>query len=211
MPGLNEQVKLPDVSLPSEARPPLGLPNGSIRALLTLLVVAVVIVQVVRGGEVEAMWVETLMIAMAHYFTSRRFIDLAPEMVRQLEAEGRIETESNPLYLPRHSVRVILVLAFVGLTIYLYRDARLFQLQSLSILGVIFAYLLGIVVRSFVSWWSRSGHTQGIRGWEDVKAIVVLCVLAYTAGAYLLDRPDLVPKGLRSLTLGLVLFYFGSR
>ena len=195
----------------SENRPPLGLPNGSVRALLTLLVVAAVIAQVVRGREVEAMWIETLMIALAHYFTSRRFIDLAPGMVRQLESEGRLEAESNPLYLPRHSIRVILVLAFAGLAVYLYREERLFQLQSLSILGVISAYLLGIVMRGFVSWWGRSGHAKGIRGWEDLKAIVVLSVLAYTAGAYLADRPDLVPKALRNATLGLVLFYFGSR
>ena len=47
--------------------------------MLTLMIVAVVMAQLVRGQEVELLWTETLMIALAHYFTSRRFIKLPPE------------------------------------------------------------------------------------------------------------------------------------
>src|SRR5258706_8059036 len=115
-------------------RPPLGLPNGSVRALLTLLVVAVVIAQVCRQNDVEPLWTETLMIALAHYFTSRRFIDLAPDLIKHLEAEGHLEIESHPLALPRHSIRTLLVLAFVGLAVYLYFEHKLFEPQALSIL-----------------------------------------------------------------------------
>ena len=188
------------MSAPSIDWPPLGLPRGSIRALLTLLIVAIVIVQVVRGQEVELLWAGTLMIALAHYFTSRRSINLPPDVIRRLAAEGHVETEANPLFLPRYSIRVILVLAFVGLAVYLYQQNRLFEPQALSVLGVVFAYFLGVVL--------RFGR---FRVWEDLKAIVVLLVLLYTAGAYLANRPDLVPYQLRDITLGLVLFYFGSR
>ncbi len=181
-------------------RPPLGLPYGSVRALLTLLIVAVVIVQIGRGREVELLWTETLMIALAHYFTSRRFIKLPPEVIRRLTDEGQIEAEARPLYLPRYSIRAILILAFVGLAVYLYRQDRLFQSQAVSILGVVFAYLLGMVARM-----------RNVRGWEDLKAIVVLLVLLCTAVPSLMDRGDLVPHRLRDITLGLVLFYFGSR
>src|SRR5262249_36360605 len=66
-------MNAPSLSTSPERRPPLGLPNGSVRALLTLLIVAVVFVQVARGHQIEALWTETLMIALAHYFTSRRF------------------------------------------------------------------------------------------------------------------------------------------
>lgn len=57
----------------------------------------------------------------------------------------------------------------------------------------------------------QGAPSKTFRGWEDLKGAVVLAVLMYTAGAYLLDRPDLVPPQLRNVTLGLVLFYFGSR
>lgn len=188
------------MSAPPEIRGPFGLPNGSIRALLTLLIVAVVIAQLGRGQEIEVLWTETLMIALAHYFASRRFVKLPPEVLHRLTEEGHLELESRPLYLPRYTIRAVLILAFVGVAVYLYRQDRLFQSQSLSILGVVFAYLLGIVARF-----------RTFRAWENFKAVVVLLVLIGTAGAYLLDRGDLVPHLMRNITLGLVLFYFGSR
>lgn len=151
------------------------------------------------------------MIALAHYFTSRRFIDLPPEVIRHLETEGHVEVESNPLYLPRHSIRAIILLAFGGLAIYAYRTNQLFDLRVLSVLGVVSAYLLGIVFRGIVRWWTKGERTETIRGWEDVKAAAVLIVMSYTAGAYLVGRPELVPHQLRNAALGLVLFYFGSR
>lgn len=207
----NQPGTVSPLAAPARSRPPLGLPNGSVRALLTLLVVAVVIVEVCRQREVEALWIETLMIALAHYFTSRRFINLSPEVIRRLEAEGHVEIESNPLFLPRHSIRAIILLAFVGLAVYLYRENQLFQFHALSILGVVAAYLLGILVQTLTAWWFKGRPSKAIRGWQDLKAVVVLVVLFYTAGAYLADRPDLVPHQLRNATLGLVLFYFGSR
>ena len=162
------KTERPMILSPIKARPPLGLPSGSVRALLTLLIVAVVLVQVARGQEVEPLWTETLMIALAHYFTSRRFIRLAPDVFRRLEAEGQIEAESHPLYLPRHTIRAVLMLTFLGFAVYLYQQNQLFQPAALSLLGVVFSYLLGILARG-------------------------------------------VPHQLRNATLGLVLFYFGSR
>ena len=134
-------------SPPAETRPPLGLPKGSVRALLTLLIAAVVVVELARGQEVELLWSETLMIAMANYFTSRRFIRLSPEVIQRLTEEGHLEAEPRPLYLPQYSIRVILVLAFVGVAIYLFPQDRLFHSQAISILGVVFAYLLGVIAR----------------------------------------------------------------
>jgi hypothetical protein len=190
----------PDAESASKRRSALGLPSGSVRALLTFLIVAVVIAQIVRGQEVQLLWTETLMIALAHYFTSRRLISLSPEVIGHLTAEGKIQPESRPLYLPRHSIRAILILAFAGLAIYLYQNDRLMDSQALSVLGVVFAYFLGIVAR-----------VKNVPGWEDFKAIVVLSVLVIAAVPYLIDRPDLVRPLMQNITLGLVLFYFGSR
>jgi hypothetical protein len=206
-----EETSSDDVTQMDRSRPPLGLPNGSVRALLTLLVVAVVIAQVCRQKDIESLWTETLMIALAHYFTSRRFVHLPTEVLRHLEGEGHIEVERNPLYLPRHTIRAVILLAFAGLAIYAYRTNQLLDLRVLSILGVVFAYLFGILVRALVNWWNKGKKSKTLRGWEDVKAAVVLTVMLYTAGAYLAGKPELVPHQLRNVALGLVLFYFGSR
>jgi hypothetical protein len=52
---------------------------------------------------------------------------------------------------------------------------------------------------------------RSVRGWEDFKAVVVFLVLTCVAVPFFMDRGDLVPRPLRDITLGLVLFYFGSR
>ena len=101
--------------------------------------------------------------------------------------------------------------AFAGLAVYAWRANRLFELPILSILGVVSAYLLGILVRTMVNWWNRGRRSRSVRGWEDLKAAVVLTVMIYTAAVYLLDKPELAPPKLRHAALGLALFYFGSR
>ena len=103
------------------------------------------------------------------------------------------------------------MLAFAGLAIYAYRTNQLFDLRVLSILGVVFAYLFGILARAAVNWWNKGQKSKTFRSWEDLKAAVVVLVMLYTAGAYLFDQPALVPHQLRNAALGLVLFYFGSR
>ena len=129
---------------------------------------------------------------------------------RRLEAEGHVKHEPRPLYLPRHSIRAIIVLAFVGVAVYLYREDRL-QTQTVLILGVIFAYLLGIVARALRKWWTKGTKGPALRSFADLKALVVLVVLTYVAVAQFLNRPDLAPQPVRNVALGLVLFYFGSR
>lgn len=194
-----------------KTRTTLGLPRGSVRALLTLIIISVVVTETVRGNNIPFFWTETLMIALAHYFTSRRFMQLPNEVIRQLEEEGHIEKESNPLYLPRHSIRIIILVTFIALGIYLYRENRLFNVAALSILGSVFAYLVGFLVKPLIDWYYKGKDKESLYWWEDIKAVVVIIVLAISAGCYLVNRPDLLPLYFRNGSLCLVLFYFGSR
>ena len=190
---------------------PLGLPDGSVRAILTLLIVAVVNVEILRGREVELLWTETLLIALAHYFTSRRFVELSPILLARLENEGSLPREPRPLWLPSHFIRGLIIVAFFGVAGYLYRENRLLNPQALSVLGVVLAYLVGVLVKWLTSRWTRKDRPGPPQWWVDLKAAVVLLVLLITATAYLADRADALPKEMRSTTLALVLFYFGSR
>jgi hypothetical protein len=143
--------------------------------------------------------------------TSRRFLHLSPDVLKRLQAEGVLEEEANPLYLPRHSIRALIVLAFVGLAAYLSHQGQLLESQALSLLGVVLVYFLGSLCNTLLNRWPGWRDSRAARRWEDLKAWVVLVVLAVTAAAYLLDRQDLLPTQLRNIPLGLVLFYFGSR
>ncbi len=182
------------------------------RAILALIIVGVVIVQTLRGESMDVLLGETLMITLAHYFTSRRLIKLPRDMLKRLEEEGQLEPERNPLYLPRHAVRVIIVLAFVGLAVHLARESRLAD-QALGTLGVVFAYFLGLIVSGFVRWRAQRGGGPGRPPiwWEDGKALLVIFVAAAFAVATITEQTSWMPDWYRNTTFGVILFYFGSR
>ncbi|HTI50746.1 MAG TPA: hypothetical protein VL475_07340 [Planctomycetaceae bacterium] len=209
---MSQTTNDPDLAENPLARPPLGLPTGSVRAVLALLIVAVVIVETVRGRHIDELWSETLLIALAHYFTSRRFVGMSADLVARLEREGALPQESNPLYLPRHSIRALIVLAFAGLGWYVFQVQQVRTFADVPpILITVSAYLLGIFARGLFG--RRLGRPKGqpSRLWEDLKALAVILVLLATAIPYLLDHGGQVPPQLRSFTLAFVLFYFGSR
>ncbi|MBI1310749.1 hypothetical protein GC176_05525 [bacterium] len=201
---------MPDYEENPRKRPPLGLPVGSVRALLTLFIVGVVTRSVALGRDLDVLWVETLLIALAHYFTSRRFINLPPDIVKKIQAEGLIENERHPLFLPRHSIRFLLIAAFVVLGIYLYQENRLLEPRALSLLGIVAAYVVGCLVRGFSTWLGHRRRKAVSSLWGDLKALVVLCVVA-TAGLPELLGSDPWPLDYQKAALALLLFYFGSR
>lgn len=198
----------------TRVRYPLGLPAGSVRALLTLTVTGYIVYQIAIGEPIGLLWNETLMIVLAHYFTSRRVIQIPPAIREQMAADGTLPTERNPLFLPKHSIRTLIVLAFAGLAVYLYREQRLFNPASLSILGTVAAYLLGMLAKSVLSWWRSDRPQTSARWWEDLKAIVTLAIVMGSVAIELTGTAASLPipkEQLQNIALGVVLFYFGSR
>lgn len=191
--------------------PPLGLPVGSVRALLTLMVVGVVVSGIALRREVNTLWIETLLIALAHYYTSRRFVALPPDIRQRLENEGVLDKEQNPLFLPKHSIRFIILAAFIGLGVYLHNEGRLFEPQAIALLGTLAAYAAGLVWRGFSGWLNRK-RTKPASGYlGDLRALLVLLILAVDAGFEVYGHSELLPREFHQVAMGLLLFYFGSR
>jgi hypothetical protein len=192
--------------------PPLGLPKGSVRALLTLTVVAVVVTDLARGQDTDVLWKQTLLVALAHYFATRRIVALPGDVIERLEQERVIEQERHPLFLPRYSIRLIIVAAFVGVAVYLYRERKLFEPRTVSLLGIVFAYLFGTLVRGVTHWLHRRRTTPPHHLWADLRALAVLGTLAVVAiPEFVVPAPYHVPHQMLEVALGLVLFYFGVR
>jgi hypothetical protein len=193
--------------------PPLGLPTGSVRALLTLTCVAVVVVNTARGKPMDLFWVEALLISMAHYFTSRRFVTLPPDLIRKLENDGVLERESQPLFLPRGSIRTLIMAAFVGLAVYLYRNQpeRLKSADVITLLALVSAYFIGAIVRGIAGFLNRWRSKPPSRWWADGRALVVLAVMAVVAIPEFAGAGNTWPDTVRHVALAVMLFYFGSR
>jgi len=191
----------------------LGLPAGSVRALLTLMTVGFIVVQTARGQRVSLLWFESLIIILAHYFAHRRFVALSPKLREKLTAEDLIEDEPNPLYLPRHSLRTIIVLSFVGLAIFLGYQGRLRDPVGMPVFISVTSYFLGIGFGALAARWYKEKPCYGATWFDDLKAIVTLIAIALAIAVQFFDWQRSFPYAdkLEALPLALMLFYFGSR
>lgn len=205
-------TKPTDYDTENPFRYPLGLPNGSVRALLTLIIVGVICQDVVAGKNLEPVWVEALMVALAHYFTTRRFVRLPPETLSRLEAEGVIQKEPLPLYLPRGTIRCLILASFIGVGIFQYQKGLLFRPETMAIFFTLLAYFTGTTFNSFLTWWNKGRTVQLPRWWSDSQAVIVLGFLIFTSFLQVVGQKEhLAPHWLENVTMSLVLFYFGSR
>src|SRR5262249_58360615 len=109
----------------------LGLPSGSIRALLAILVFgtlwALLLVQ--PGAEIPDYLRDLLFIVMGHYFAARHRASEAPE------------PGPPPLFLPRGSVRFLLIAGSIAVAALLFRRGQLTSLEENP--GVVTLLLVG--------------------------------------------------------------------
>src|SRR5687767_5451541 len=89
--------------------PPLNLPVGSVRALITLSVLGTVWVLMLQGRKVGPEMEDTLLLVLGYYFGARAAGSRADALT---VAADRESNAADPLYLPRGAIRVLIVLGF---------------------------------------------------------------------------------------------------
>jgi hypothetical protein len=194
----------------------LGLPAGSIRALLALGILGLLWLFVFRYDEghklpLEFIYLQFLMLLiLASYFTAHG------------KTIGTHISLQSPLGLPSGVVRLLLMAGYLGLAGYMwYRGTYLFEepltapplLLIMLLLGTFF---LGYVVTRFVNW--VSGPTLPYI-YQDLQAWVALLAMLIMGGLALLylvnptldpsNQPTLVP--VEAILAAVVGFYFGAR
>lgn len=192
-----------------------GWPAGSVRAAMALIVFGMIwALMVVRPDlEVPEYLRDLLFIILGHYFAVR---------ARGGSVE---ETGPPPLFLPRGSVRFLLIAGFVVTAALLYHQERLMafrQNPAVVTLLLAFGFLLGVVLRQATA--KLTGERRLPRFVEDVRAVVSLAAAFFLAAwvwdLYLPLSPHwglarvelgLGPIGLPHIASAVVGFYFGSR
>jgi hypothetical protein len=195
------------------------LPAGSVRALLAILIFATTwgLIVVKPNQEVPDYIRDLLFIIMGHYFAARR---------RSGPAE---EPGPPPLYLPRGSVRLFLVVGSIAVAILLVRQGRLTAVEEnpgVVTLLLVGGFLLGVALNTLSTWWRDRGH-QTPRFVEDLRAVIsvaaalILAILVWDrvlvllptdfVDALLAPRVRLGRFGVEHILATIVGFYFGSR
>jgi hypothetical protein len=211
-PGL---VVRPGIRVP---RQPLGLPAGSVRALLTLMILGLIWALLLMPDEKEIqipLYLYYLMFLILGHFFAAHGHSIA----------GSETGTASPLYLPRGTLRTLIFLGFLavfGSRYYFHRDFEDFLRlrepllqQPYLPLVIIAGFFLGVFVNRVVV------QSVGITPWfQDMLAWVAL-LATFGLGAevviQLIINPSLDPD--RRLQLypvhvvlsAIISFYFGAR
>jgi hypothetical protein len=198
----------------------LGLPSGSVRALLAILIFATTLgLLVVRPSqEVPDYLRDLLFIIMGHYFATRH-----------RAARAQDDDEPAPLFLPRGSVRLLLVAGCVAVAVVLFRRGQLTAVEKnpgVITLLLVGGFLLGVVLNAVFTWWKNRGHPAS-RFFEDLRALISIVagallvalvwnrLVAYVApdqiDAFFARWVRLGHYGPEHVLAAIVGFYFGSR
>jgi hypothetical protein len=203
-------------------RPALGLPAGSIRALLALSVLGLLwllALQPMPGhvgpvGEIRLptvfMDLQILMVLiLSHFFAAHG---------QSIRVAG---TGPSPLGLPRGSVRFLLLAGYLGLAGFLYHTQPKFEYPSTSALilllvllsGFFFGHVLTGVVRGMsrgvLPYWF-----QDVQAWSALVAIlcmgIILIIQLFVNPSVSLEQKIDLPV-VEAILAAMVGFYFGAR
>jgi hypothetical protein len=199
-------------------RQPLGLPAGSVRALLILMILGTVVTLLLmpkeRNVSVPIHLYYLLFLTIGAYFTTRG-----------RPAAGAQAGEPSPLYLPRGSIRLLIIAGFFGVVGFAFvrdpsgfldrpllseKDRNATLLLPLVMMG---AYLFGIITSSLAQ--KFLAGPQGLPAWyQDVTAWVsVLAVFGLGAETILqlVANPGLSLPPMQLILSSIIAFYFGLR
>jgi hypothetical protein len=196
-----------------------GLPAGSIRALLALLVFGTMwgLLALRPTQEVPDYLRDLLFIILGHYFASRR------------RAGQVVELGPSPLYLPNGSIRLMLIAGCVGVGALLYSRGQMTapgKHPGVVTLWLVGGFLLGVALNVVSGWLLGKGrHTPRII--EDIRAIIsvaaaLILVLMVWNRLYIVVPPERIDQALapwfhlarfrlEHALAAVVGFYFGSK
>jgi hypothetical protein len=196
-------------------RPPLGLPAGSVRAILALIIAGLFWTLLLIPDE------KAIPIPLFLYFLSAMILLFFFAHGKSISSE---EGQSAPLGLPRGTFRVLILLGTVavcGLHYYLYGHFPLQRLkplpEQLNQWPLLLAWLVGGVALGWLVGrgpWRRSYVFMDLQAWVALLAMLGLgaeIVIVLFINPSLKTDVKLDLSTWECVLTGVVAFYFGSR
>ncbi len=130
----------------------LGMPEGTIRAWLAIVIVSIPFTFFWRNEPVPSLVASMVFATIAFYFGKRIEKSSVQEAVMKISEERKKQTRDKlPMYLPKYTVRIILVLLVVLLFINSYFVTRPLPAMTnmfIDILAIIGSYVIGMLGRA---------------------------------------------------------------
>jgi hypothetical protein len=209
---------------PRYRRHALGLPAGSIRALLAFMVLGVLWLLALFGGRAAGETIATggkipldfiylqyvMILILAHFFAAHG------------NTIGRNVSQHSPLRLPSGSVRFLLLAGYVGLIVWLVYNRREFEAtpeEHLFLpLVLVSGFIVGFVITKLVLVASPGGQLpywfQDVQAWFALLAVIGLAIVTVVHLFILPNIEESLRFGtttLETIVAAVVGFYFGAR
>jgi len=136
---------------------PLSMPRGTVRALITIMLVAFPFGYIISGRDIPGLVVNVIFVAVAFYFEARRserekLLQIVNEIKSTDLTTKDVKKEKKPLYLPKYSVRIlvsILLISFLAIDWYL-GDLITFVFTNtlLDLMIIVIYFYIGAIFRS---------------------------------------------------------------
>ncbi|MHA2182803.1 MAG: hypothetical protein ACXAAH_15395 [Promethearchaeota archaeon] len=151
---------------------PLGMPRGTVRALITIMIVAFPFGYLIWGDPIPGLIINTIFIVVAFYFEARRSEkEKLMQIVKELKGPDislEDKEEKKPLYLPKYTVRLLLVIILLAVIIinWVGPDVAFEQTNTLAdLLLIIGFFIIGALFRTI----AKVREKKDIR--EEIKNI----------------------------------------
>ena len=195
----------PPVSPAPALKAPLGLPTGSVRAILALVLCGTQWYLILQGRAVPELLASAALLVVAFYFGVR---STAPVTGPAPAAKVR-----QPLFLPRGSVRFVLLGGFLAVIAYVWVLGRAVPQELALIFQVLLSYLIGFAFAALVYRRAQKGlaPSRTASAARSGIAVVALAVTGVVCSSIASGVPAFVPEDAEKFLTWTVAFYFGSR
>jgi hypothetical protein len=199
------------------SRHALGMPPGSVRAVLALMVVGLVCALMLIHSDkplpIPAYLIYLLFLVLGHYFAARG------------SSRGEVDAwNRQPLNLPRGCIRLVLLASLLGTLIYkLYSDSAGFEAQWLASVTslkevpmlpvvILCGFFVGTLLRMVIGRQPPAWY-QDMEAWVALIAVLLMSIatLIHLVISPSLESPILSMPEWECILSGVVAFYFGAR
>ena len=162
--------------------------------------------QVLKGEAIKPILVESALLVVGFYFGVRS--GTAPPI-----APATAEGVKQPLFLPRGSIRIVLLVGFFGVIAYLWYKGRGIPEALTLILQVLASYVIGYVASAIVARRQAAGMPpiRAVTIFRNANAVAAVGLVGYLCGVLLFSWPEFFPQHTGNALAWIVAYYFGSR
>jgi hypothetical protein len=154
------------------------MPRGTVRALITLLIVSFPFTYLLTGTQIPGLIINAIFIVVAFYFETRRGtkekLDVIEEIKYPEETKSKHEIDKLPLYLPKFSVRIMLVVMLVLIIIlnYFYIQVEFEVTNTLfDLLTIVVLFLVGAFFRAIKNKKERQRLENQVTSIDNYKSL----------------------------------------